>query len=260
VCRWTNLLGEIEYFSGNVETAASLVGQALADLRGLPEAEQDRALLAGLLQNDALVSEATRDWRTALHRQRQALAIRREAEDARGAAQSLHGIGKAQCGLGQLGDAERTLDEAAQAADGLGEHLLRGKVTHALADVRIAQRRLDEATQLTTQALTGFQRHGTPYDVAAAQLTLSRIARHEGRGVKAVGYTDQARSTIEAGGYRVLYQLFPGQDVPPAVQFQAGLLAFAAGDALGVPWEGRPPNEIDHDLVTQAAAPAPAGS
>ena len=29
-CRWTNLLAEIEYFSGNVDTAA-LVRQALAD-------------------------------------------------------------------------------------------------------------------------------------------------------------------------------------------------------------------------------------
>jgi hypothetical protein len=138
VCQWTNLLGEIEYFSGQVDTAATLVGRALADLRGLPEPDQDRALLAGLLQNDALISEAAKDWRTALHRQRQALAIRREAEDARGAAQSLHGIGKAHCGLGQLGDAERTLEEAAAAADGLGEHLLRAKVTHALADVRTA--------------------------------------------------------------------------------------------------------------------------
>jgi ADP-ribosylglycohydrolase len=66
-----------------------------------------------------------------------------------------------------------------------------------------------------------------------------------------VGYADQARSAIEAGDYRVLYQLFPGQDVPSAGQFQAGLLAFAAGDALGVPWEGRPPTEIDHDVVAE---------
>ena len=33
VCRWTNLLGEIEYFSGNVDTAADLVRQALAGLQ-----------------------------------------------------------------------------------------------------------------------------------------------------------------------------------------------------------------------------------
>jgi ADP-ribosylglycohydrolase/tetratricopeptide (TPR) repeat protein len=257
VCRWINLLAEIEYFSGDVNIAATLVGQALTDLQDLPEPEQDRALLAGLLQNDALVSEATNDWQTALDRQQQALAIRREAEDARGAAQSLHGTGKAYCGLGQLDEAEQVLDEAAQAADTLGEHLLRAKITHALADVRIAQQRLDEATQLTMDALGGFQQHGTPYDVAAAQLTLADIVRQNGRSVEAVSYADQARSAIESGGYGVLYRLFPGQDVPPAVRFRAGLLAFAAGDALGVPWEGRPPGEIDPDQVV--AVPARAG-
>jgi ADP-ribosylglycohydrolase/tetratricopeptide (TPR) repeat protein len=254
VCRWTNLLGEIEYFSGNVDTAATLVGQALIDLQRLPEPVQDQTLLAGLLQNDALVSEATKSWQTALERQQQALAIRRAAEDARGAAQSLHGIGKAYCGLGQLGDAERTLDEAAQAADSLGEHLLRAKITHALADVRSAQQRLDESAQFATQALAGFERHGTPYDVAAAQLTLACIAKQNGQSIEAVSYADQARAAIESGGYRVLYRLFPGQDVPPAVRIRAGLLAFSAGDALGVPWEGRPPSEIDPDQVTALPA------
>jgi ADP-ribosylglycohydrolase len=253
-CRWTNLLGEIEYFSGNVDIAVTLVRQALTDLQDLSEPDQDQALLAGLLQNDALVSEATRNWQTALERQQQALAIRREAEDARGAAQSLHGIGKAYCGLGQLDDAEQALEEAAHVADRLGEHLLRAKITHALADVRIAQGRLDDAAQLTMQALAGFERHGTPYDVAAARLTLAGIARQDGRDIDAVAYADQARSAIEAGGYRVLYRLFPGWDVPPAERFQAGLLAFAAGDALGVPWEGQAPGEIDPDQVTAMPA------
>jgi ADP-ribosylglycohydrolase/tetratricopeptide (TPR) repeat protein len=257
VCRWTNLLGEIEYFSGNVDIAATLVNQALVDLQALPEPDQDQTLLAGLLQNDALVSEATRDWQRALDRQRQALAIRREAEDARGAAQSLHGIGKAYCGLGQLGDAEQALEEAAEAADRLGEHLLRAKITHALADIRIAQGRLDDAAQLTAAAMAGFQRHGTPYDVAAAQLTLAHIARQHDQGIVAVSHGDEARSAIESGGYRVLYRLFPGLDVPPAARVRAGLLAFAAGDALGVPWEGRPPGEIDSGQVI--AVPARGG-
>jgi tetratricopeptide (TPR) repeat protein len=250
VCRWTNLLGEIEYFSGNVETAAALVSQALSELQGVPGQERDQTLLAALLQNAALVNEATGDWQTALDRQRQALEIRRETEAARGAAQSLHGIGKAYRGLGMLPDAERALDEAAQAADGLGEHLLRAKITHALADVRIAERRLDDAAQLTTRALEGFRRRGTPYDVAAAQLTLARIAGQQGRCTEAVTHADQARSAIESGGYQVLYRLFPAQDIPPAARIRAGLTAFAAGDALGVPWEGRPPAEIDPDQLT----------
>jgi ADP-ribosylglycohydrolase/tetratricopeptide (TPR) repeat protein len=254
VCRWTNLLGEIEYFSGNVDTAAALVGQALTGLEGVPEPEWDQTLLAALLQNSALVSEATGDWQTALEHQRRALEIRRETEDARGAAQSLHGIGKAFCGLGQLGEAEHALEEAAQAADGLGEHLLGAKITHALADTRIAQRRLDDAAQLTEQALEGFRRHGTPYDVASAQLTLARIADERGSCIEAMTHADQARSAIEAGGYRVLYRLFPALEVPAAARVRAGLVTFAAGDALGVPWEGQPPDEIASDQI--AAIPA----
>jgi tetratricopeptide (TPR) repeat protein len=225
VCRWTNLLAEIEYFSGNVEPATALVSQALTDLLKTPEQERDQALQASLLQNDALVHEAAGDWQVALQRQEEALEIRREAEDVRGAAQSLHGIGKAYCGLGQTSNAERTLDEAAQAADKLGERLLRAKITHALADTRIAQQRLDDAAELAVQALDGFRRHGTPYDVASAQLTLATITARLGRCAESVANADQARSTIEAGGYRVLYRLFPRQDVPPAARIRAGLQA-----------------------------------
>ena len=240
ICRWDNLLGEIEYFSGNVEVATGLVGQALTTLQSMPEPDQDQTLLAALLQNAGLISEATGDWPAALGRQQQALQIRHGAEEARGAAQSLHGIGKAYCGLRRLGEANRALDEAAQAAASLGEHPLAAKITHARADCRIAQQWLDDAAQLTTAALDGFRRHGTPYDVASAQLTLARIARRQDRCVEAVAHTDQARTAIETGGFRVPYRLFPGQDVPPAARFRAGLAAFAAGDALGVPWEGLP--------------------
>lgn len=102
------------------------------------------------------------------------------------------------CGLRRLDDAEQALDEAAQAADVLGEHLLRAKITHALADTRISQRRLDEAGLLTRQALAGFERHGTPYDVAAAQLTLARIASQGGRCAEAVNRADRARAAIIA--------------------------------------------------------------
>jgi hypothetical protein len=98
-----------------------------------------------------------------------------------------------------------------------------------LADIRISQRRLDEAAWLTTQALVGFERHGAPYDVAAAQLTLARIASQGGRCAEAVDRADRARAAIEAGGYRVLYQLFPDQAVPPAARIPAGFLPYPQG-------------------------------
>lgn len=141
------------------------------------------------------------------------------------------------------------MEEAAQAAEGLGEHLLEAKITHALADTRIAQRRLDDAAELTGQALEGFRRHGTPYDVASAQMTLARIASEQGSCIEAVTNADQARSAIAAGGYGVLYRLFPTMDVPAAARVRAGLVTFAAGDALGVPWEGQPPQMITPDQI-----------
>src|SRR6266516_4489104 len=239
ICRWNNMLAEIEYFSGNVDIAADLVDRALTELTAMPDHEQDQKLLAGLLQNTALVRGASGDWATALRCQQQALAIRQAAEDARGTAQSLHGIGEAYCGLGQLDNAERALGEAAQAAEALGEHLLSAKISHSLAGTRIAQQRLDDAARLTERSLDGFRRHGTPYDVASAQLTLAHIARQQDRCADAMRHADQARAAVEPGGFRVLYRLFPDQDVPPAARIRAGLTAFAAGDALGVPWEGR---------------------
>jgi hypothetical protein len=75
----------------------------------------------------------------------------------------------------------------------------------------------------------------------AARVPVARIDF----GARPVTHADRARSAIESGGYRVLYRLFPDQAVPSAAQIRAGLLMFAAGDALGVPWEGRTPGEID---------------
>jgi ADP-ribosylglycohydrolase len=52
----------------------------------------------------------------------------------------------------------------------------------------------------------------------------------------------------------VLYRLYPTLDVPAAARIRAGLVTFAAGDALGVPWEGQPPHKIAPDQI--AAIPA----
>jgi hypothetical protein len=46
-----------------------------------------------------------------------------------------------------------------------------------------------------------------------------------------------------------------GPDV--AARIRAGLVAFAAGEALGLPWVGRPPREISRDAVL--AGPGPTG-
>src|SRR5262249_57158407 len=96
----------------------------------------------------------------------------------------------------------------------------------------------------------GFERPGPSGAVAAAQLPRACSAKRKGHRIEGVAHADRARSAIEPGGYRVLYRLFPDQAVPPAARIRAGVLAFAAGDALGLPWGGRPPDEIEPHQVT----------
>lgn len=54
--------------------------------------------------------------------------------------------------------------------------------------------------QLTALALERFRRHGAPYDVAAAQLTLARIAGERGNCIEVVDHADQARSGSKLAG------------------------------------------------------------
>ncbi|MFC5834366.1 ADP-ribosylglycohydrolase family protein [Nonomuraea insulae] len=237
---WTKLLGEIEYFSGNVDRASDLINQALQDVAARPTSMRDQALHASLLQDAALVAEATGTWQIALDSQNKALSIRKASEDARGVAQSLHGLGKAQCGLGLLKEATQSLSEAGRVAQDLGDGLLAAKVTHSEADVRQASGDHSGARQLTLQALAEFEHHGTPYDVASACLSLAHLAH----GRERVRYADRGRHAISQNGFGVLERLFPDQAVPPAQRILNGLTGFSCGDALGVPWEGTPPHDI----------------
>ncbi|MGP4097166.1 ADP-ribosylglycohydrolase family protein [Nonomuraea sp. KM90] len=253
---WLKLLGEIEYFSGNVDRADTLINQARQEVSARPAHRRDQALYAGLLQDAALVAEATGAWQVALASQDKALAIRRASEDARGIAQSLHGLGKAQCGLGLLKEATHTLAEAGRMARDLGDGLLAAKVTHSEADVRLANGDHPGARRQTQQALTEFEHHGTPYDVASACLSLARLTQ----GRERVHYADRGRRAVAQGGFGVLSQLFPDQAIPSAGQVLSGLIGFCCGDALGVPWEGKPPQEITLTDTLTARGQWPTGS
>ena len=41
---------------------------------------------------------------------------------------------------------------------------------------------------------------------------------------------------------------------PSPQHIRAGILAYAAGDALGVPWEGKPPEEVDWEALEELPA------
>ncbi|MEV4566782.1 ADP-ribosylglycohydrolase family protein [Nonomuraea sp. NPDC049419] len=253
---WLKLLGEIEYFSGHVDRADALINQALQEVGARPDHLRDQVLYAGLLQDAALVAEATGSWRAALDSQNKALAIRKASEDARGVAQSLHGTGKAQCGLGLLKEATHSLLEAGRMARDLGDGLLAAKVTHSEADVHQANGDHSSARRLTEQALTEFEHHGTPYDVASAHLSLARLTQ----GRERVHHADHGRRLAVQGGFGVLEQLFPDQAIPPSGRILNGLVGFCCGDALGVPWEGKPAQDIALTDTLTARGEWPTGS
>src|SRR6266536_2569952 len=251
ICRWANLLGEIEFFSGDVQAAQQRFQRACQQLERLPDQQRDGVVRASVIQNVGLVAEALGQWPAALAAHQSALEIRRRTGDARGAACSLHGIGKAHLGLGDLDQAGRVLGEAAGAADRLGEGLLLAKITHSRADLASARTDHAGAERLARDALEAFRRHSTPFDIASALLTVARLRGRQGDAAGRLAATDQARRLIEPGRFLVLYRLFPEAAMPPPARFRAGILAYAAGDALGVPWEGRAAAEVAWVAIDQ---------
>jgi len=47
---------------------------------------------------------------------------------------------------------------------------------------------------------------------------------------------------------------FPNEISPSPQHIRAGILAYAAGDALGVPWEGKPPDEVQWEQLEELPA------
>jgi ADP-ribosylglycohydrolase/tetratricopeptide (TPR) repeat protein len=245
VCRWEKLLGEVEFFGGDVAAAAERFDRARHELEALPDGNRDQALLADLFEDVALVVGTLKDPNKAVEAQRAALEIRKRIGDTRGVASSLHGMGRAYIEMGDYGQADKALMEAARLAGDLGEGILLAKTWMALADVKASTGRPDEAQQLVSQALEDFKRHDSPADVSSALIQLASLNERQGHRKAWLRNLDQARRMIEQGGFLIQYQRFPEVAIPPPNRLLSGMVSYAAGDALGVPWEGRPGSEVD---------------
>jgi ADP-ribosylglycohydrolase len=249
--RFLNLAGEVAYFAGELDEARDTFRRAHEAIAAIAEEDRDQALQATLRQNDALVALTDGAWDAAALAQADALAIRRRIADARGIAHSLHGLGVAIAGSGDYPAAEASFSQAAEAATALGDDLLLGKINRARGEAALVAGKLDVARTALDQALAQLQRVGIDYDVAHAQLTMARLQHRLGREMTRVALWDDARRVIEPRKYLSLYTLFPEARVPSAERLYHGLLGLATGDALGVPWEGRPPAEIDEAEVAR---------
>jgi ADP-ribosylglycohydrolase/tetratricopeptide (TPR) repeat protein len=253
---WHSRLASIEFFSGEIGAAKEQLTLAAARLESIPEAERDRQAEAGLRHEEAVVAEAEGRAEDVLYGMAEALRIRREIADARGIAHGLNGLGLAALGLGNLLEAKEHFLESARLARDLGERVLYAKVTRARAEVATMEGRLDEADALAAEALAGFEAADIPYDIVHAWITQARVHRARGDERGWLEQVDRARREIETKGFGSLYARHPEVRPPAADRILRAMTAFAAGDALGVPWEGSGPGAIDADRVWEMPAPS----
>ncbi|HEV7931434.1 MAG TPA: ADP-ribosylglycohydrolase family protein [Actinomadura sp.] len=247
--RWHTKLASIEFFRGRIDAAKQQLTLANQRLDSIAEADRDRAAEAGLRVEEAVVAEAEDRPLDARRGQAEALRIRREISNVRGVAHALNGLGLAALQLGEPAEAEERFLESAAIARDLGEELLLAKTTRGRAEAATLAGRFDDADRLVEQALAGFERAATPYDVTHARVTQARVHRARGDEAGRLALVDRARTEIESGGFGSLYARCPEIRIPAAERIAAAMLAFAAGDALGVPWEGSAPDAIDHAAI-----------
>lgn len=242
---WHAKLASIEFFSGRADEAEQQLALAGRRLDSIPEDLRDRAAEAGLRVEEAVVAEAEDRPLDARRGQAEALRIRREISDVRGVAHALNGLGLAALQLNDPAEAEERFLESGAIARDLGEELLLAKVTRGRAEAATLAGRFDDADRLAGAALAGFERAAIPYDVTHAWITQARVHRARGDEVGWLALADQARTEIESADFGSLYARCPEIRIPAAERIAAAMLAFAAGDALGVPWEGSEPDVID---------------
>jgi ADP-ribosylglycohydrolase len=242
--RCLGIVGATLFFSGQITQAEQHFTQALAVLRG-PGEDPDRVILTILLGNLGQTKETLGDWAGAEAHHREALALRRAAADARGSLQSLHALARVLLGQGQLDAAEGQLEAALRLAVDLGDQLEQAKLDHSHANLALRRGNHATARRHAEDALQGFADCGTSYDVAHATLTLSEIAHAAGDEQAAVQQRAAARQVVDTHGFGLLTHLFPALQPGSSARIQAGLLAYALGDAFGLPWEGTPPASVD---------------
>lgn len=241
--RWLVLHGEVEVFSGDLYDAERCFTQAVRLLEDCPADECDSALLACAEADRGLLAETRRDWPAALEHYGRALVGRQECGDVRGVAHSRHALGKALARLGRKDDAERELSAATTSAAALGDSLLLNKLAHTKAQLLLDGGDAAHAADLLADVVPAFRDNGAPFDIAHGLLTAARAAECLGVADRASAARAEARRLIDRGGFGLLLRLYP-EVMRVDERVRGSLVAFCLGDALGAPWEGRPPQEL----------------
>jgi ADP-ribosylglycohydrolase/tetratricopeptide (TPR) repeat protein len=235
--------GACQLYSGDPRAAELSFQDGIWLLDSRSPDSRDVGVYSALLGNRGYVEEVEQRWWDAERSHREALRLRREVADAVGVLESTLAIGRAALGKGELRSAREHLTEALHLAEDLGEELQQAKIIHAMGELATRTGDVEAARDLVEDARSRFVKCGTPYDVAYTDLSLAAILGVTGRR-ESIERLATARAAVERKGFALLRRLFP--ELEPALRdrVHAGLLAYAGGDALGLPWEGSPPQEV----------------
>jgi ADP-ribosylglycohydrolase len=256
------VVGTSRYHMGDVVGAEDAY---LKQLAALPKEAGDRHLLpyTVALHNLGLAQEARGDWEAAKRFHAEALQLRREVSAAREVGHSRHSLIRCEIGLGSFEAARAQLAEARKAAVALGEHLEEGKLDHTEAHIELLTGgSAERAVRLVEGARERFGNLGAAYDVAHASFSLACAYERTGADRRSLEEAAEARAQMQRGEFGLLALHFPDRAYTYPDRVTAGLLGYALGDAVGLPWERRPPQEIDATRLTplRATEEWPAGS
>lgn len=242
-------IGTSRYHLGDIDGAEETY---LKELKALPEeaGQRDRFAYTVALHNLGLAREARGDWTGAKRFHEEALRLRLDVSAAREVGHSRHSVVRCEIALGSFETARQMLTEARAAAIALGEELEQGKLDHTEARLELLTGGSPGvAIRLIESALERFLDLNVAYDIANASFSLASAYATAGATRRSLEEAASARAQMERGEFGLLALLYPDIAYSYSNHVEAGLLGYAAGDAVGLPWEGRPPTEIDPDRL-----------
>jgi ADP-ribosylglycohydrolase len=256
------VIGTTLYHLGDVERAQEAY---LKEIHALPERveERDRLVYTVALHNLGLAREIRGDWAGAKRFHAEALRLRMDVSAAREVGHSRHSLIRCAIGEGDFETALAMLKEARDAAEALDEELELGKLDHTDARIRLLTNGDPmDAVRLIEGALERFRRMSVSYDIAHATFALSTAYAASGAERRAVEEAASGRTQMERGEFRLLSRLFADLGYSYRDRVYAGLVGYAAGDAVGLPWEGKPAADVDAEALStlRATKKWPAGA
>lgn len=241
---WSMLAGEVALFAGKIAESEQRFRECRDGLNARPERERDVTIRAWNLADRGLIHIVKQEWDEAFADAATALGVRETASHARGVANSLYLMGCARCGAGLHEEGRVHLGRAGKLARDQGDEVTLVKIRQAEAMSRFATTDVPGAIELLGEALDGTAKWGVPYDRAHVLLDMAVLRRAVGEHRAMVTALDEARAILAHHEFGLLEHLYPDLTMPPADRIRSGLVSFAAGDALGAPWEGSPPGQI----------------